>query len=215
MQLISTNSVNTSINCTKFLGVNIDCTLPWKGHITELSSRLNKACYAIRAVKPFMSLNSMKAIYYSYVHSILCYGIIFWGNSHLSESIFKIQKRIMRVITSSGRYDSCRELFNKLQILPLQSQYIFSLLVFVIKNKSYFIPNSDIHDINTRYNYDLHWLSTNLTLVQKGVLFSGSKIYNHLPLHIKMQSKDIKHFKSSLWSYLTEHAFIVLTNITK
>jgi hypothetical protein len=40
-----------------------------------------------------------------------------------SDSIFKIQTRIIRVITSSGRYDSCRELFKKLQILPLQSQY--------------------------------------------------------------------------------------------
>jgi hypothetical protein len=156
----------TNINCTKFLGLNIDCTLSWKDHITELSSRQNYACYAIRARKPFMSLDSMKSIYYSYVHSILSYGIIFWGNSHLSDSIFNIQKRI-RVITSSGRYDSCRELFKKLQILPLQSQYIFSLLVLVIKNGSGFISNSDIHDINTRYNHNFHLPSTNLTLVQK------------------------------------------------
>jgi hypothetical protein len=102
-----------------------------------------------------MSLDSVKTVYYSYVHSILSYGIIFWGNSHFSESIFKIHKRIIRVIAGSGRYDSCRELFKKLHILPLQSQYIFSLLVFVIKNKSYFVSNSDIHDINTRYNYNL------------------------------------------------------------
>jgi hypothetical protein len=151
-----------------------------------------------------MSLDSMK----SYVHSILSYGIIFWGNSHLSDSIFKIQKRIIRFITSSGTYDSCREL----QILPLQSQYIFSLLVFVIKNGSCFISNSDIHDINTRYNHNFHLPSTNLTLVQKGVLFSGSTIYNHLPLNIKMLSKDMKHFKSSLRTYLTEHIFYSITN---
>jgi hypothetical protein len=64
-----------------------------------------------------------------------------------------------------------------------------------------------IGEINTRYNYNLHFPSTNLTLVQKGVLFSGSKIYNHLPLYIKMQSNDIKHFKSLLRTYLTEHVF--------
>jgi hypothetical protein len=33
------------------------------------------------------------------------------------------------------------------------------------------------------------------------------KIYNHLPLYIKMQSKDIKHFKSLLRTYLTERVF--------
>jgi hypothetical protein len=145
-------------------------------------------------------------IYYSYVHSILSYGIISWGNSHLSNSIFKIQKRIIRVITSSGRYYLCWDLFKKLQISPLQSQHMFSLLVFVIKNKSYFTSHSDIHDINTCYNYNLQLLSRNLTLVQKGVLLSGSMIYNNLPLNIKMHSKGIKHFKSSSTHYFTEHA---------
>jgi hypothetical protein len=47
----------------------------------------------------------------------------------------KFKKRIIRVITGAGRYDSCHELFRKLEILPLQSPYIVSLLVFVIKNK--------------------------------------------------------------------------------
>jgi hypothetical protein len=103
IQLISTNSVITNINCTTFLGLSIDTTLSWKDHITLLSSRLSKACYALRAIKPFMSIDLMKSIYYSYAHAILSYGIIFWGNSHFSNSTFKIQKRIIRVITGVGR----------------------------------------------------------------------------------------------------------------
>jgi hypothetical protein len=69
------------------------------------------------------------------------------------------------------------------------------------------------HNINTRFNQNLHLPSTNLTLVRKEIFFSGSKIYNQLPLRIKMLYKDIKHLKSSLRTYLTEHAFIVLMNI--
>jgi len=210
MQIISSNTLITDINSTKCLGLIIDSTLSWKDRIARLTSKLNKACYAIRAIKPFMSLDVMKMMYYSYVHSVISYGIIFWGNSHLSDSIFKIQKRIIRVITNSGRRDSCHDFYKKLQILPLLSQYIFSLLVFVNKNRSCFISNSEIHDINTRHNHNLHLPSTNLTLVQKGVLFSGSKIYNHLPLNIKMLSKDAKRFKSALRTYLTEHAFYSL-----
>jgi hypothetical protein len=103
-----------------------------------------------------------------------------------------------------GKFNSCRDLFKKLQILPPPSQYIFSLLLFTIKNKNYFTSNTDIYDINTRYNYNLHLPSTNLSIVQKGVLFSGSKIYNHLTLNIKLLSKDVKNFKTLLRSYLTE-----------
>jgi hypothetical protein len=101
-------------------------------------------------------------------------------------------------MTGSGRLDSCRGLFKKLKILPLQSQYIFSILLFVVNNRNYFVANTDIHDINTRFNYNLRLHSTNLLIVQKGVLFSGSKIYNHLPSNIKLLFKNIKEFKFSL-----------------
>jgi hypothetical protein len=98
-------------------------------------------------------------------------------------------------------------LYKQLQILPLKSQYIFSLLVFVNKNRSLFLSNSETHDKNMRFNHTLHLPSTNLTLVQKGVLYSESKIYNY---NIKMLSKDAKQFKSTLRSYLIEHIFYSL-----
>jgi len=132
-------------------------------------------------------------------------GIIFRGNSHHSDRIFKIQKRMIRIITNTGRQDSCHQLYKQLQILPLPSQYIFSLLAFVNKNRGLFLSNSEIHDINTRYNYNVHLPSTNLTLEQKGVLYSESRIYNHLPLNNKILLNDAKHFKSTLRSYLIEH----------
>jgi len=64
--------------------------------------------------------------------------------------------------------------------------------------------------MNTRFNYNLHLSSIDLTLVQKGVLYSGSKIYNHLPLNIKILLNDAKHYKSTLKSYLREHTFYSL-----
>ena len=94
--------------------------------------------------------------YFYYVHIILLYGIIFWGNSSYSKSIFKIQKRIIRVIMNSGRRDSCRELFRQLSILPLQSKYIFSLLLFITKIRDQFLSNLEVRDINIGYNSNVH-----------------------------------------------------------
>jgi hypothetical protein len=50
LQIISNNSIITNISSTKFLGINVDSTLSWKNHIMDLSSRLNKDCYVIRAI---------------------------------------------------------------------------------------------------------------------------------------------------------------------
>jgi hypothetical protein len=77
----------------KFWGLTIDNTLTWKHNIGELTSRLNKACHAIRLIKPFMSLDVLST-YFLYAHSIILYGIIFWGNSSYSEDIFKTEKII-------------------------------------------------------------------------------------------------------------------------
>jgi hypothetical protein len=49
----------------------------WKGHVDWLMSKLGSACYAIRAVKPYMAQGTIRMIYFSYFHSVMTYGIIF------------------------------------------------------------------------------------------------------------------------------------------
>jgi hypothetical protein len=109
---MSSNTLITNLNSTKFLGLTIDSTLSWKCHVVELTTKLNKACFVIRTVKTFMSFNVLRTVYFSYFHTLLSYGIIFWGNSRLNANIFKIQKRIIRIITNKVKRDSCRQLFN-------------------------------------------------------------------------------------------------------
>jgi hypothetical protein len=58
--------------------------------------------------------------------------------------------------------------------------------------------------------HNLHLPTTNLTLVQKGALYLGIKIYNHLPAHIKSLSKDPKNFKLKLKSFLLEQTLYIL-----
>jgi hypothetical protein len=71
------------------------------------------------------------------------------------------------------------KLFNKLNILPLHSQYILPLLLFVVKNVEEFISNSEVHSINTRHRSDLYPPSTKLTKYQKAVYYSGIKLFSH------------------------------------
>jgi hypothetical protein len=83
-----------------------------------------------------MSQETLKMVYYAYFYPIVNCGLIFWGNSSHSVKFFKIQNNIIRIITGCKSRDSCRDLFKNLKILPLQSQYILSLLLFVVDNKN-------------------------------------------------------------------------------
>ena len=144
------------------------------------------------------------------LYSIMSYGLIFWGNSTDSNNIFKIQKRLIRIITNSNKNAPCRELFKSLNILPLQLQYIYSILLFITKNKDQFSLNSHIHAINTRHKNNLYVPAANLTLYQKGVYYSGIKIFNHLPTTIKNLSSDRNKFQIALKKFLLNNSFYSL-----
>jgi hypothetical protein len=189
-------------NKTTFLGLIVDKTLPWQSHLYILSSKLSSASYIIRTLKPILTIKKLKVIYYSCAHSIISYGLIFCGNSCHSNMIFKIQKRIIRIIANSNYRTSCRDLFKKLNILPLQSQYILSLAMFVVGNFKEFSINTDIHLFNTRQKSHLHPPSTRMTKFQKGVHCMGVKIFNKLPPKIQHLSNNKNQFHKTLKKFL-------------
>ena len=149
-------------------------------------------------------------IYSSSVHSIISYGIIFWGNCNYSNTIFKLQKRVIRIMMNAGNKESCRELFKKLNIFPLHSQYILSLLLFVVKNIFMFKSNLVVHSINTRHCSGLYLPSAHLSNVQKEVYHTGIKVFNCLPLRTKSLSSDMRKFKSALKRFLLEGSFYTI-----
>jgi hypothetical protein len=70
------NYVKSSIN-TKFLGLIIDDSLLWKAHTDQIMSKLNTVRFVIRMIQSIMSQETLRTVYFSYVHSIMSYGIIF------------------------------------------------------------------------------------------------------------------------------------------
>ena len=91
-----------------------------------------------------------------------------------------------------GNRVSCRNLFKKLEILTLMSQYILSLLMFVVQMKKYFLTDNESHNMDTRQRNDLHLPQANLTIYQRGAQYLGIKIFNNLPLEIKIVADNQK-----------------------
>jgi hypothetical protein len=121
-----------------------------------------------------------------------------------------MQKKIIRIMTGSRNRDSCRKLFGLLNILPLPSLYIFSILRFVIRNRGLFVTNNEIHEHDTQQVHNLHLPPANLQKYQSGVFYMGIKLYNCLPPYIKKESNNIIKFEFLLKKILLDNTFYSL-----
>ena len=85
--------------------------------------------------------------------------------------------------------------------------YIYSLMMFVARNKELFVTNANVHNFPTRSQNDLHLPIANLSVFQTGVYFSGVKIFNSLPLELKQIFHDTGKFKNAFKRFLLDNSF--------
>jgi hypothetical protein len=57
------------------------------------------------------NINTVKSIYYVYFHSIIKYGIIFWGNSSNNGNIFTSQKKKIIRIQAGHNWEPPEEVY--------------------------------------------------------------------------------------------------------
>jgi hypothetical protein len=192
---------------TEFLGMHLDNHLNWKDHIDQIIPKLSAACYVVRQMYHFVNHNTLKPIYFTYFHSTVKYGIIFWGNSSNSRKIFTLQKKIIRIMDEAHPRTSFGRLFKKLVILPVPSQYIYSLMNFFISNHEIFQTNSSTHIMNTRNKHHLHRPIANLSCFQKIAFYSGIRTFNSLPQSMTNLKNEKTQFKVALERYLNADSF--------
>ena len=114
----------------KFLGLLITENLNWQAQFYSLCANLNKTYYMITLLKNVMSTQMIWSTYFANFQSGLRYGIMFWGGDKKYTKIFRLQKKIIRLITDTHKRESCRPIFRRYQILMLASLYIFEILCF-------------------------------------------------------------------------------------
>ena len=66
-------------NYIKYLGIYIDKNLNWAPHIQHINSKISKNLGILFRLRHFLTLNTLKQIYYSLIYPYLHYGILSWG----------------------------------------------------------------------------------------------------------------------------------------
>jgi hypothetical protein len=114
---------------TEFLGLTLDNTFSWKNHVGTIVPKLSSASFTFRAVKPFLSQESLRMVYFSSFHSIMTYRLIFWGHSCHSNTVFKLQKRIIRIMVETRGRVMQRILQEIKNTATTVSIYILTLII--------------------------------------------------------------------------------------
>ena len=80
--LVTFNNMNVDYTGKiKFLGIQITDTLKWHSHVQLLAGKLCKVAFMIKSLKEVWSLNLIRNIYFTKFHSLLRFGILFWGRA--------------------------------------------------------------------------------------------------------------------------------------
>jgi hypothetical protein len=169
--------------------------------------KLSGACYTVWLMVHISDTTTLKSVYFAYYHSIIKYGIIFWGNSSSRAKIITLHKKIIRILAGAQPRTSCRSLFKKFEILPIPCQYKLSLLNFVVNNQEIFQTNLCVHSINTRNKHHLHKPNAKLSCFQKGAFYASVRIFNSLPYSLSILMNDRAKLKAALKKYLHTHSF--------
>lgn len=185
------------VNTCNFLGIILDKNLSWKSCVDKLSKRLNSCCYQMLVLRDSVDIQTRIMVYYALFYSLIYYGIEFWGISTDSKTVFKIQKKYLRIMTFSKKNSSCKDIFNKLQILTIPSLYIFKSLVNIKNNYNSLFDNQHQHNYTTRNKHNFLYPKHNLTLYERNSQYMGMKFFNKLPYSLQSLD-DLNKFKTRL-----------------
>jgi hypothetical protein len=96
----------------------------------------------------------IRNVYFTKFQALLRFGILFGGGieGELSVRIFRIQKRVIRLMAGVSSRTSCRHLFKELNILTLASLYLLEVTCFIRKYCQSLEQNSKIHKYRAFHN---------------------------------------------------------------
>jgi hypothetical protein len=100
----------------------------------------------------------------------------FWDNSPYAIQLFRIQKKLIRIMMGLKKKDSCKNSFKDMKILTLWCQYIYSLMQYVVNNEDLITRNNEVHN-----KVPCRILTYFSQVSLKRAYYSGINIYNHLP----------------------------------
>lgn len=172
----------------KLLGIIFNTNFTWKSHCAGLCSELSSLCYLFRRLYDCLSRENLLRAYYGIFHCRLCYGILLWGHSSHADDVFRLQRRVVRIIAGADYRSDCRPLFNSFNILTVPALFLLHCAEFVRAGyaSGEYSLRSDIHGYDTRRADRIHVPYVRLLRCSTGINYYGLRFFNNLPPHVRL-----------------------------
>ena len=131
-------------------------------------------------------------LYYSFVYPYLHYGITAWGDTYDTylDPLFKLQKRVIRIIFSACRDAHTQPLFKELKILDLSHVYSLNVMMFMFKfnhgllpdvfGNMFMLSSAINHERFSRHANLLYSQYYRLDIVKQGIRIQGERHWNYM-----------------------------------
>jgi Reverse transcriptase (RNA-dependent DNA polymerase) len=173
----------------KYLGLWLDDRLDFSVHISKIKSKLAPMVGVFRRINKFITTDTLKTLYFSYVHSHIAYLISIWGaaTANRLHALEVLQNKALKNLRRLLRLFPSHKLSSK-DILPIKSLRTYDMILMVhkitkglIKYNNNVIFASQIHHHNTRNAASSIYFQTSRTNVaQKSFSRQGFEEYNRI-----------------------------------
>ena len=197
----------------RYLGILIDSKLKFNKHLNEVCGKLSKLAGISFKISPSLDFISAKNFYFSFVYSLISYGIEAWGGALLLFTTDRLQKLQDRIVNNLFKrhikFNNINGLYKKLNLLKSKEIYLYVSLKFVHNIK--YNPNFTVNDtfkLTTKNNIH-HLRNTNELEVPNpknnthliGHTYQFPKNWNELPNTLK-ECVNLNKFLQGLKTHL-------------
>ena len=198
------------------LGIQIDSNLSWNTHVNALVKRLSKNTFLLSQLKKYATPEALKLFFEAHINSHINYASTLWDmcSQDLMKRLNSVHKRAIKILLPGPAFTT-DEKYAKLDILQLQKQLQFNKLCQIhniIEKGSPPYLKDFFHKASDRYgSKNLILPLPRIDLFQTSFSYSGSLLYNKIPLNLKHMihkktfRKNIRRFiKDNNLSYRVE-----------
>ena len=203
--LIYHNNIIKRTSHHTLLGITFDDCMTFKPHISSLIIKLSRIVSLLFQIRSFMPNNILITMYNAHVLPHLLYCSPIWCNTYPTHllPLFRLQKKIIRIINKSDFLAHTQTLFKQCNILKIfdLNKLQIGIHMFTAVNTTHHTHLQSQHTYPTRTRAHLRTPLHNLTIFQHSLSYSGPKIWNSIPYHIQNLSTTLsfkKQYKKHL-----------------